>query len=53
MNSAFVAYEDRRVLDNTLLDLQNSSYPTKTDFNNVLNIVIRPNQGYMETARGV
>ena len=42
MNSAFVGYEElgrsRRVLsasvDNTLLDLPNSSYPTKAEFNN-------------------
>ena len=42
LNSAFVGYEEfcrsRRVLspsasvDNTLLDLQNSSYPTKAEF---------------------
>ena len=39
MNSAFVGYEElsrsRRVLstsDNTLLDLLNSSYPTKAEF---------------------
>ena len=40
MNSAFVGYEElgrsRRVLsasvDNTLLDLPNSSYPTKAEF---------------------
>ena len=42
MNSAFVGYEElsrsRRVLstsaDNTLLDLLNSSYPTKAEFIN-------------------
>ena len=42
MNSAFVEHKElgrsRRVLsasvDNTLLDLPNSSYPRKTEFNN-------------------
>jgi len=37
LNSAFVGYEEfrrSRRVDNTLHDLQNSSYPTKAEFNN-------------------
>ena len=38
MNSAFVGYEEFRgglaSVDNTLLDLLNSSYPTKAEFIN-------------------
>ena len=39
MNSAFVGYEElcrsqRVSVDNTLIDLHNSSYPTKAEFIN-------------------
>ena len=37
MNSAFIGYEEfcrSRKVDNTLLNLQNSSYPKKAEFNN-------------------